>query len=321
MPLPAGVETVTISSGTPLTLPNGEWMQGELIFSGPDVVTIGEDDFIFGGGVRVPLIDGEFSVRLVATDATGMSPTGWAYRVDSRFTNAANWTGYIDLPKASPSVNLPDLLLPDPVAGTFTVLKDPNVIGNVVVSGTPTAGQVPTATSATAASWQTPSGDGGGGSSIVSTDGRIDRQIITLPPASGWQIVTTSGGIEIGTSVTAKAGDRLWYSPSFLRTYGVVLDLGIKAGAGGVSRYTSSGNSTPETDGYAPLYPQSAFAGVAGIREFVVQAGEVDGSGKATIVLAYRGNSADGLTQKVYFGGGPGYSGAIWVANMGPAPS
>ena len=158
------------------------------------------------------------------------------------------------------------------------------------------------------------------GGTIVASDGRIDLQIVVPPVAAGWAIVTTNpGGVEIGTSIVAKAGDRLWYAPSFLRTYSIVLDLGIKAAAGGVSRYTSSGTATPETDGYAAMYEQSSFAGIAGMRQFVVQAGEVDGSGNAKIVLAYRGNSADGVNDKVYFGGGPGYSGAIFVANMGPA--
>lgn len=124
MPLPAGVETVTVSAGEPLTLPDGRWFEGKLIITGPDLVTIGEDDFTFGGGVPVPLVDGEFSVRLVATDATGMSPRDWTYTVTSRFTNAPNWTRYISLPKATPSVKLADVLVPDPVTGEFAVLVD-----------------------------------------------------------------------------------------------------------------------------------------------------------------------------------------------------
>lgn len=314
MPLPGGVETVTVSSGQPLALPDGTWIQGTLTFTGPDLVTIGAQDVVLGGAVKVQLVDGQFAVHLAATDATGMSPTGWTYKVVANFTNAPDWTRYITLPKATPSVNLADVLVPDPVAGTFTVLRDPSAVGDVVVSGSAAAGKVLTATSAEAAAWQTPSS--GGGSSIVSTDGRIDRQIITLAAAANWTIVTASGGIEIGTSIAASVGDRLWFSPSFMRTGGVVyLDLGIKAAAGGISRYTSSGSATPEAEGYAPMYPQSAFTGIAGVREFIVQAGEVDGSGNATIVLAYKG-PADGVNQKLYFGGG--YSGAIWVANMGP---
>jgi hypothetical protein len=124
MPLPAGVETVTVSSGQPLTLPDGTWIQGRLIFTSPDLVTIGEDDVILGGTVEVPLVDGQFTVTLCATDATGMSPTGWTYKVQGVFSNAPDWTRYITLPKATPSVALADVLVPDPVAGTFTVLVD-----------------------------------------------------------------------------------------------------------------------------------------------------------------------------------------------------
>lgn len=158
-----------------------------------------------------------------------------------------------------------------------------------------------------------------GGSGLRVNDGRIDLQIITPPVVAGWAIVTTSGGTEIGSSIPASVGDVVVFAPSFLRTFGIVTDLGIRAAVGGVSRYTSSGTSVPETDGYAPLYPQAAFEGVAGVRSFVVQPGEVDGSGNVTIVLAYFGPSADGVNQKVYFGGDPaGYSGAIWVAATTP---
>lgn len=39
-------------------------------------------------------------------------------------------------------------------------------VNGVAITGTPTAGQVPTATSGTAATWQTPSGGGGGGTVV-----------------------------------------------------------------------------------------------------------------------------------------------------------
>lgn len=122
MPLPAGVEKVTVASGQPLVLPDGTWQQGRLTFTGPDLVTIGSQDVTLGGGVEVPLVDGVFSVALAATDATGMSPTGWTYKVTANLANAPDWTRYISLPKAVPSVALADVLVPDPVAGTYSTL-------------------------------------------------------------------------------------------------------------------------------------------------------------------------------------------------------
>lgn len=125
MPLPAGVETVTVSSGEPLTLPNGTPIQGRLIFTSPNLVTIGEDDLVLGGDAEATLTDGEFSVELVATDATGMSPSGWTYQVRALLTNAPGWTRYLSLPKATPAVALADVLVPDPVEGEFTTLAAP----------------------------------------------------------------------------------------------------------------------------------------------------------------------------------------------------
>jgi hypothetical protein len=65
--------------------------------------------------------------------------------------------------------------LPSP--GTYWTAQgseygSPSAIGDVVVTGTPTAGQVPTATSATAADWQTPSA-GGTVTSVTATDASI----------------------------------------------------------------------------------------------------------------------------------------------------
>ncbi len=127
MPLPAGVETVTVSSGAPLTLPDGTPMEGYLTFTGPDLVTIAEDDLILGGPRIVPLVNGAFSVTLVAADATGMSPTGWTYKVTATLSNAPSWIRYISLPKAAPSVVLADIIVPDPVTGSYATLAAPDL--------------------------------------------------------------------------------------------------------------------------------------------------------------------------------------------------
>ena len=137
MPLPAGVETVTVSTSEPLTLPDGTLQQGRLIFTAPDVVTVAEDDAVLGGSVEAPLVNGEFTVTLAATDATGMNPSGWTYKVRAVLANGPNWTRYISLPKASPSVVLADILVPDPVAGEFTVLAVPRGGVTLPTNGAP----------------------------------------------------------------------------------------------------------------------------------------------------------------------------------------
>jgi hypothetical protein len=88
-----------------------------------------------------------------------------------------------------------------------------------------------------------------------------------------------------------------------MRTGGVVFfDLAAKKVGGGF-RYASSGTTTPRDEGYAALYPLAAFPGVVGLRQFIVQADEIDGDGYFTIVLRYKG-AADGVNQKVYAGAG-----------------
>ncbi|MFC8520829.1 hypothetical protein [Streptomyces sp. NPDC057257] len=129
MAVPTGVETVTVSSGKPLTRPDGTYIKGRLIFTGPDLATIPEDDFTFGGAAVARLEDGAFTVALVANDASGINPSGGTYKVETDFTNAPNWpTRYILLPKASTSVVLSDVLIPDPVAGDYAVLADASTL-------------------------------------------------------------------------------------------------------------------------------------------------------------------------------------------------
>jgi len=130
MPLPAGVETVTVTSGEPLVRLDGTLITGHLTFAGPDLVTIDGEDLVLGGtGIRAELVAGEFSVILVATDATDMDPIGWTYRVEAHFSNAPNWTRYVSLPKATPAVVLADVIAADPAVGAFAVFADVGAIG------------------------------------------------------------------------------------------------------------------------------------------------------------------------------------------------
>lgn len=318
MPLPAGVETVTLSSGVPLTLPDGTWMQGRLLFTGPDLVTIGEDDVVLGGTAEVPLVDGEFSVKLCATDASGMSPTGWTYTVRAVLTNAPGWTRYISLPKATPSVKLADVVVPDPVAGTFTVLKDPSYIGAVAVSGTPTAGQVPTATSGTAASWQTLSDGGGGGSAITTAKARIvDDDLSGLPAAASWAVVQTSAGTRLQCSIAASVGDRIRVCPNFLYLGSHFLDWVLLDSGGAIAVYATSESSTPPPEGNPAMYPTLTLSKGPAPEMFIVGSGDISG-GNVTVALAHQGLGT-GSSNRVY--AHPTYPFRMRLENIGPEPA
>lgn len=130
MPIPAGVEQVTVADGgVPITGPDGAVLEGHFIVTGPDLATVKEDDFLFGGFARRWVTAGRFDpLTLVATDATGIDPTGFSYSIVFTPKHGTPWTRYFQLPKASPSVVLADILVPDPVAGSYTVLADASTL-------------------------------------------------------------------------------------------------------------------------------------------------------------------------------------------------
>lgn len=130
MPIPSGVETVTVTDGgTAITGPDGTVLDGYLTVTGPDIATVAEDDYIFTGYTRRSVVAGLFDpMTLVATDATGINPTGYTYRIDFTPARGTTWTRYFALPKATPTVALAAILIPDPVAGSFTVLADPSTL-------------------------------------------------------------------------------------------------------------------------------------------------------------------------------------------------
>lgn len=150
MPIPSGVEKVVVSdAGVPLTLPDGTLMQGYFDITGPDLATVSGDDYIFGGSVRRQVTDGLFDpITLVATDATGVNPTGFTYTIRFYAQTGASWTRYLSLPQASATVNLADILIPDPAAPAYTVLADPTSLASSTVVTETGFGQASSAGSA-----------------------------------------------------------------------------------------------------------------------------------------------------------------------------
>lgn len=143
MAIPAGVETVTVSSGEPLTLPDGTFVRGHIRFVAPPLMVVPSDDYTLGGEAVAELVNGEFSIVLVAGDATDINPTGWTYAVYGEFVNAVDWTSEAFLVKANPSVTLADVLQPDASLPNYFTQKLPlaggTMTGDIVLAGDPTS--------------------------------------------------------------------------------------------------------------------------------------------------------------------------------------
>jgi hypothetical protein len=141
MPIPAGVETVTVSTGEPLTLPDGTIMRGHIRFVAPDLNVIPADNLVLGGEAVAELVDGEFSIVLVPPDATDINPTGWVYAAIGEFTNAPDWSTFITITKDMPAVFLADVIEPNGgdanfLAG-FLPLTGGTMTGDLVLAGDP----------------------------------------------------------------------------------------------------------------------------------------------------------------------------------------
>jgi hypothetical protein len=230
-------------------------------------------------------------VALVATDATGMSPSGWTYRVEALLDNAPGWVRYISLPKASPTVRLADVLVPDPVTGSYTTLVDPAaVLGGVAVTGPASAGKVLTASSSSTASWQTPSGGGGGAAQPRTARVRITNDDLSgLPAAAAWAVVQTSAGTQLKCSIAASAGDRILVCPNFLYLGSHFLDWVLLDSGGSIAEYATSESSSPPSEGNPAMYPLTTLSRNSSSEMFTAGPAHIDESGNVTIALAHQG--------------------------------
>lgn len=123
MPLPQGIPTVTVT-GRFLT-PDGRALSGQIVFRAPALITFPDHDVIVGGPVTAPLdSQGAFAVTLPATDAPGMSPSGWSYSVAEQFQGVAqNRVYHILLPAEAPSVDIADIAPTDPGTPTYVAVR------------------------------------------------------------------------------------------------------------------------------------------------------------------------------------------------------
>lgn len=197
--------------------------------------------------------------------------------------------------------------------GTNDLLLTDSANGSEVLRVTP--GTTPTVTFAADVVFEG-AGGGGGGSTIRTTDVRITVGDLSLPNAASWT-VATSGSTLLAATITAAPGDRIQASPSFMRAGGgSFLDLAILDSAGAISRFFGTDSSTPLLEGHPSYYPQaSSFPGVPGAMQIVVGSGEVDGTGKATIALVYKGTGGETIYADSAY---PFY---MLLTNLGPEPA
>lgn len=191
-------------------------------------------------------------------------------------------------------------------------------VNGVAVTGTPSAGQVPTATSGTAATWQTPAG-GGGGSAIRFAQVRVtDDNLAGLPAAASWAVIQTSGGTKLQCSITATAGDRIEVVGRYMRKGSHFLDWVLLDSSGAIAAYASSDTSSPLSEGDPALYPSLSFGYESGPPAFTVGSEHIDGTGKITIGLAHQG--ADGGTANIVYAHAV-YPWRLRLQNYGPEPA
>lgn len=125
MPLPVGLETVTVT-GTLQHL-GGQPMTGRVAFT-PDVpvVTSVDEQVLWAGTAYADLdVNGQFSIELLAADATNITPSGWTIRLhgwlDGPFPER-----HIFLTKdLGDTADLVDLVAITPTIGDTTTIQGP----------------------------------------------------------------------------------------------------------------------------------------------------------------------------------------------------
>jgi hypothetical protein len=200
--------------------------------------------------------------------------------------------------------------------GTYAAGDDSRFtkVNGVEVSGTPSAGQVPTATSPTTATWQTPSG-GGGGSTIKTASVRItDDNLSGLPSAPSWTIAQTSAGTQLKCSIAASVGDRIKAYGNFMRSGSRFLDWVLLDSGGAIALYAVSGTSSPGAEGNPSMYPSLSFSYVTAADMFTVGSGHLN-AGMATVALADIGTSAATIYAHAT------YPWRLRLENIGPEPA
>lgn len=119
MALPESIPAVTVTGR--YLAPDGTPLTGQVVWRAPALITFPAADVMLSGPVTAPLdATGAFAVRLPATDAPGMSPTGWAWTVTEQLTGVPSNRSYsVLLPAAEPLVDIADKAPTDPTTPNY----------------------------------------------------------------------------------------------------------------------------------------------------------------------------------------------------------
>jgi hypothetical protein len=125
MPLPAGIQTVTLVGTYPH--PDGTPMRGTVsVTPRPGkIVAASSGVTVQGPVVRDLDATGSFTMTVVATDSDGINPTGFTYDVTLHFIDAPGDAFPISLPKAAPTVSLNAITPAASSSGTYVVVTGP----------------------------------------------------------------------------------------------------------------------------------------------------------------------------------------------------
>lgn len=125
MPLPPGIETVTLTGS--YTHPGGTAMRGtvrlrptsgRLVSAATGLTVQGEETKDFDA-------NGDVSITVVASDATGINPSGGTYQLTISFYDAEAVSFPVLLPKAAPTVKLSAITPVTPSEGVYVVVTGP----------------------------------------------------------------------------------------------------------------------------------------------------------------------------------------------------
>ncbi|WP_178391208.1 hypothetical protein [Streptomyces uncialis] len=107
--------------------PDGRSLAGTVTFSAPAMLTFPDSDLFIAGPVVATLDEnGRFSVRLPATDAPNMQPSGWAYVVKENLSGVIGGRMFnMLLPRAAGEVDLADIAPADPTTPNYVPVVGP----------------------------------------------------------------------------------------------------------------------------------------------------------------------------------------------------